>query len=303
MNRNDLRRADLNLLVVFEMLMNERNVTRVGQKLFLCQPTVSAALGRLRSLFNDPLFIRSGRLMEPTARAEEIYTLLTPALDGIASAMSSSRAFDPATFEGSFHLGMSDDVEYALLPKLIRSLRIEAPNLSLVVRRVDKWQLPQLLLAGEISFGISPANDLPARSHCTEIRSSKPMLLRGDSFATPVDLDAFCNRPHVVISSVGKLLDTTDQILESLGRHRKVVLSIPELCALPSLLAGTDLLALVPNYVAYEMTRTYGIHAQLPPLELPEHKLSMTWREAKHKDPGERWIRNWIIGHLASPYN
>ena len=83
MNRNDLRRADINLLVVFESMMHERNVSRVGEKLFLGQPTISSALGRLRLMFDDPLFIRSGRLMEPTSRAEELFSNLAPALDGI----------------------------------------------------------------------------------------------------------------------------------------------------------------------------------------------------------------------------
>ncbi len=105
MNRNDLRRADINLLVVFETMMHERNVGRVGEKLFLSQPTISGALGRLRLMFNDPLFIRSGRVMEPTARAEEIFSNLTPALDSIAVALSRSQAFDPCASEATFHIG------------------------------------------------------------------------------------------------------------------------------------------------------------------------------------------------------
>src|SRR3546814_19879452 len=81
MNRNDLRRVDLNLLIVFETLMHERSVTRAAEKLFLGQPAISAALARLRTLFDDPLFIRTGRSMEQTARALEIAQLLSPALD------------------------------------------------------------------------------------------------------------------------------------------------------------------------------------------------------------------------------
>lgn len=89
MNRNDLRHTDISLLVVFETMMRERNVTRAGEKLFLCQPTISSALGRLRTRFNDPLFIRTGRVMEPTSRAEEIHVRLGPALEGIALALKS----------------------------------------------------------------------------------------------------------------------------------------------------------------------------------------------------------------------
>ena len=81
MNRNELRKADINLMVVFETLMLERNVTRAAEKLFLGQPTISSALNRLRAMFNDPLFIRVGHRMEPTARAEELFRYLSPALD------------------------------------------------------------------------------------------------------------------------------------------------------------------------------------------------------------------------------
>lgn len=88
MNRNDLRRVDLNLLIVFETLMHERSVTRAAEKLFLGQPAISAALSRLRTLFDDPLFVRTGRSMEPTARAQEIFAHLSPALDSISTAMS-----------------------------------------------------------------------------------------------------------------------------------------------------------------------------------------------------------------------
>ena len=95
MNRNDLRRVDLNLLIVFETLMHERSVTRAAEKLFLGQPAISAALARLRTLFDDPLFVRTGRSMEPSARAQEIFALLSPALDSISTAIS--RAADART--------------------------------------------------------------------------------------------------------------------------------------------------------------------------------------------------------------
>ena len=130
MNRNDLRRVDLNLLIVFETLMHERSVTRAAEKLFLGQPAISAALSRLRGLFDDPLFVRTGRSMEPSARAVEIFALLSPALDSISTAVSRAADFDPATSTAVFRIGLSDDVEFALLPQLLKRLRAEAPDLS-----------------------------------------------------------------------------------------------------------------------------------------------------------------------------
>lgn len=299
MNRNDLRRADINLLVVFESMMHERNVTRVGEKLFLGQPTISSALSRLRLMFNDPLFIRSGRLMEPTSRAEEIFSNLAPALDGIAAALGRCQSFDPVTSDATFHIGLSDDVEYAFLPALLRRLRIEAPNMTLVVRRADHWQMPQLLASGEVSVGISHTLDLPANARRKSLRSSRPMLLRADSHRGELGLDEFCRRPHAVVSSMGNVIEEADRALDHLGRHRKVVLTVPQFSALPVLLANSDMIAIVPDYIARSMALIDGLSAECAPLDLPLQELTMVWRGATHNDPGERWLRSRCSAFLA----
>ena len=123
MNRNDLRRVDMNLLVLFEALMIERNLTRVGEKLFITQSTVSAALARLRELFDDPLLIRNGRAMEPTPRAMQIFAELGPAMDVISAAISRAREFDPVNSCNVFRLGLSDDAEFGLFPALLQAHR------------------------------------------------------------------------------------------------------------------------------------------------------------------------------------
>lgn len=299
MNRNDLRRADINLLVVFETMMHEQNVTRVSEKLFLGQPTISSALARLRLMFDDPLFIRSGRLMEPTSRAQEIFSNLSPALDGIAAALSRCQAFEPATSEATFHIGLCDDVEYALLPELLRRLRAEAPGTTLVVRRADQWQLSQLLASGEISLGISPTLELPANARRKILRPIRPMLLRADSQPGELTLDEFCRRPHAMVSSMGNVIDDSDRALCLMGRQRRVVLSVPQFSALPVLLAQSDMIAIVPDYVAQAMSVATGMRAQAAPICLPEHELSMVWRGVSHNDPGERWLRSRCSAFLA----
>ncbi|KQW30158.1 MULTISPECIES: LysR family transcriptional regulator [Pseudomonas] len=299
MNRNDLRRADISLLVVFETMMHEQNVTRVSEKLFLGQPTISSALARLRLMFDDPLFIRSGRLMEPTSRAQEIFSNLSPALDGIAAALSHCQAFEPATSEATFHIGLCDDVEYALLPELLRRLRVEAPGTTLVVRRADQWQVSQLLACGEISLGISPTLELPANARRKLLRPIRPMLLRADSQPGELTLDEFCRRPHAIVSSMGNVIDDSDRALCLMGRQRRVVLTVPQFSALPVLLAQSDMIAIVPDYVAQAMAVTTGMRAQAAPICLPQYELSMVWRGASHNDPGERWLRSRCSAFLA----
>ncbi len=301
MNRNDLRRVDLNLLIVFETLMHERSVTRAAEKLFLGQPAISAALSRLRSLFDDPLFVRTGRSMEPSARAVEIFALLSPALDSISTAVSRAADFDPATSTAVFRIGLSDDAEFALLPQLLKRVRAEAPGIVLVVRRVNYLLMPSLLASGEISVGVSWTSDLPANAKRKVLRRSRPKVLRADSKPGNLSLDEFCARPHALVSFAGDLSGFMDEILEKLGRKRHVVLAVPQFNGLGSLLTGTDILATVPDYTAEQLTAAGGLRAEDPPLEVQSFELHMAWRGSQDNDPGERWLRSRIQMFFGDP--
>lgn len=303
MNRNDLRRVDLNLLIVFETLMHERSVTRAAEKLFLGQPAISAALSRLRSLFDDPLFVRTGRSMEPTARASEIFGLLSPALDSISTAVSRASEFDPATSTAVFRIGLSDDVEFGLLPALLRRVRAEAPGVVIVVRRANYLLMPNLLASGEISVGVSYTDELPANAKRKTLRKSKPQLLRADSAPGKITLDEYCARPHALVSFAGDLNGFIDEELEKVGRKRKVVLAVPQFNGLGTLLSGTDLLTIVPDYTAAALTATGGVRAEDVPEGIPDRtfELSMAWRGAQDNDPAERWLRSRIQMFVADP--
>ncbi|MDQ7987171.1 LysR family transcriptional regulator [Pseudomonas sp. G34] len=301
MNRNDLRRLDLNLLIVFETLMHERSVTRAAEKLFLGQPAISAALSRLRNLFDDPLFVRTGRSMEPTARAQEIFALLSPALDSISTAVSRASEFDPATSTAVFRVGLSDDVEFALLPALLRRLRSEAPNVVLVVRRANYLLMPNLLASGEISVGVSYTEELPANAKRKTLRRSKPKLLRADSIPGKLGLDEYCARPHAMVSFAGDLNGFIDDQLARFERTRKVVLAVPQFNGLGTLLAGTDLIAVVPDYTAAALTAAGGLRAEDLPFESDSFEMSMAWRGAQDNDPAERWLRSRIQMFFGDP--
>ncbi|MET1027689.1 MAG: LysR substrate-binding domain-containing protein [Dongiaceae bacterium] len=294
MNRNDLRRVDFNLLIVFETLMHERSVTRAAEKLFLGQPAISAALVRLRSLFDDPLFVRTGRSMEPTARAQEIFLLLAPALDSISTAMSTAQEFDPASSQAVFRIGLSDDVEFGLLPPLIRRLRAEAPGVVLVIRRANYLLMPGLLASGEISVGVCYTVDLPANAKRKTIRRTRAKLLRADSIPGHLSLDDYCERPHAMVSFAGDLSGYIDDDLAKLGRRRKVVLAVPQFSGLGMLLAGTDLVTTVPDYTADVLAAAGGLRIEDPPLDLPSFELHMAWRASQDNDPAERWLRSRI---------
>ncbi|MBN3965716.1 LysR family transcriptional regulator [Pseudomonas gregormendelii] len=299
MNRNDLRKIDFNLLIVFETLMQEHNLTRTGEKLFIGQSAISASLNRLRHFFDDPLFVRMGRKMEPTSRAVEIHLSLTPALDSIASALSKINAFDPMTSDSVFRIGLSDDVEYSLLPGLIRQLRTEAPHVSFVIRRTDHSLLADQLSSAEVSLGICHSRDLPANAKRKFLRTIRPTVLSSDASSGSLDLDEYCDRPHVSVSLNGEVVDSIDRALMALGRQRQVVLAVPQYSALKTLIEDTQMVAVVPDYVAKTMIRQGGLRMDALPLSIPALDLSMSWGATSDTDPGERWLRSRISNHLC----
>ena len=299
MNRNELRKADINLMVVFEALMQERNVTRVAEKLFVGQPTVSAALNRLRNLFNDPLFVRVGHRMEPTARAEEIIKHLSPALDAMSVALSLTHDFDPANSTMTFRIGLSDDVEFGLLPPLLRAVREEAPKVVVVIQHVDYWRIPDLLASGDITVGISQTRGLPANAKRKLLRRMQARVLRADRSDTPLTLDEYCARPHVLVSHTANTSGIADEWLEEIGRKRQVVLSVPQFSSLPAIIAGTDLLAGLPDYAASAMAAWGNLYSEPLPFDTPSLDLSMVWLSVMDTDPAERWLRSRLEMYMG----
>jgi LysR family transcriptional activator of mexEF-oprN operon len=299
MNRNDLRRVDMNLLVIFEALMFERNLTRVAEKLFMGQPAISAALGRLRDLFDDPLLLRNGRAMEPTARALAILKELQPALDTISGAVSRAKEFDPATSCDVFRIGLSDDAEFGLFPPLLSQLREEAPGIIVVVRRANFLLMPALLASGEISVGISYTTDLPANSKRKKLRDIGVKVLRGDKRPGELTLDDYCARPHTMVSFSGDLSGNIDIDLAKVGRARRVVVAVPQFSGLRQLLAGTELIATVPDYAACALVEGCALRAEDPPFPIEPAELSMVWSGVHDNDPAERWLRSRITQFMS----
>nr|WP_172689846.1 LysR substrate-binding domain-containing protein [Pseudomonas fluorescens]ASI38107.1 Putative LysR family transcriptional regulator TtgS [Pseudomonas fluorescens]AWH58704.1 Putative LysR family transcriptional regulator TtgS [Pseudomonas fluorescens] len=291
MNRSELRKADINLMVTFETLMQERNVTRAASKLFVSQPAVSAQLNRLRDLFNDPLFIRVGNRMEPTARANEIIQHLSQALDAMSAALSLTHGFDPTSSDMTLCIGLSDDVEYGLLPPLLRAIREEAPGIVIVIRRVNFWDVAEQLISGAITVAVCLTRELPANAKRKALRKVQPMVLRADKSAKPLTLDDYCTRPHVVVSHVGSISSFADEWLRLIGRERRAVLSVAQFSTLPALMAGTDLLCDLPDHLIMAVSRSGLVYAEPHPFVSPELELSMVWLSMMDTDPAERWLR------------
>lgn len=291
----EFRKADLNLLVVFAALMRERSVTRAAAALHLSQGAASAALGRLRGLFEDELFTRTRSGVEPTPRAVELARRIEPALGLIHGAVTSPDRFDPATGRRTFTLGMSDDLEAALLPRLLNATA-ELPGIRLAVRQCNRNTVADMIDRGEIDLGVAaaPAHRADHRSSAlftsgyTCVFNSRLLPLR-----TPLALDDFLAHPHLLISYDGRR-GIVDDILEARGLDRRVIASTTHFAGAALQLATLPALATLPSHAATVYADLLGLTAAVPPLPMPQYTVSSIWHGTLTDDPAHVWLRRLV---------
>jgi len=291
----EFRKADLNLLVVFAALMREGSVTRAAVSLHLSQSAVSAALGRLRRLFNDELFTRTRTGVEPTRRALELTRRIEPALRLIQDVVSGRDNFDPATARHVFTLGMSDDLETALLPRLLATTA-ELPGIRITVRQANRHTLADMLDHGEIDLGVVavPAHGPDHRS-CKLFASGysclfNPRLL---PLPTPLSLDDYLTHPHLLISYDGRR-GIVDDLLEARGLTRQVITSTTHFAGAAFQLTTLPALATLPTHAATVYADKLGLTVTKPPLPMPQYTISAIWHAIMTDDPAHIWLRQLI---------
>jgi LysR family transcriptional activator of mexEF-oprN operon len=297
----DLRQFDLNLLRVFVALMRERSVTRAGQSLFLSQPATSAALARLRAAFHDELFIRHGRLLEPTPRAEQLLLELGPALHSITGAVAGSTPFNPATDARVFHIGCTEDLALACMP-VLRGARQDAPHCRFAIHAANWNTIPALLDSGEIGIALGIVGEnLPATAKQRVLRRGGFRVLRAVSSPGPLDLDMFCARPHVIVSPKGNLTGFVDVALAKIGRSREVVAGVPDFGLLAPIIRNSPLVCTVSDMLAEILIAAdLGLAADEPPVVCPPSVSHIAWRGALDHDPAEMWMRARLVEKLSS---
>ncbi|MEU1340231.1 LysR family transcriptional regulator [Streptomyces sp. NPDC090075] len=298
---SEFRKADLNLLVVFAALMRERSVTRAATALHLSQGAVSAALGRLRRLFDDELFTRTRTGVEPTRRAVELARRIEPALGLIGQAVTGRDRFDPATARRTFTLGMSDDLEAALLPRLLTATA-GLDGIRVAVRQANRNSVADMLDRGEIDLGIAAA---PAHGpdHRTQdlFRSGytclfNPRLL---PLTAPLGLDDYLAHPHLLISYDGRR-GIVDDLLDARGLTRRVVASTTHFAGAALHLTTLPALATIPTHAATVYADALSLTAVEPPLPMPEYTVTALWHTTMTDDPAHTWLRHLVGEHHAT---
>lgn len=296
-----LRRLDLNLLVTLDALLVELNVTRAAQRLHLAQPTVSVQLARLRELLDDPLLLPGPRGMRPTARAEALRAPLRQALEALHLAIAPAHPFDPASASQTWRLAATDYGASTLLLPALPSIRSAAPATRLAILDLQPGALVRQAELGEIDMAFHIAEQAPPELRQRSLYVERYVLVgRIDHprLKRKLTLKQFCALEQVIVSpDGGGFYGPTDAALAEQGLARQVVLSVPHFMLLASVLASSDLVAMVPQRLVAGDTRLKVVEA---PLAVRGFEMLMLWPERVHRDPGHRWLREAIAGCAQS---
>jgi DNA-binding transcriptional LysR family regulator len=298
-----ISQVDLNLLVILEDLLRTSSVTQTAKRLGRTQSAVSHALRRLRGVFGDPLFVRVGAVLTPTARARELAEPLHELMHGAQRLLGSRGAFEPARLRRRFTVAASDFAEIVVLPGLLPRLAREAPGVELHVVFVGA-QVDRLVQEGEVDLalgaGFQPLSGLLRQSLFEErnvclVRQGHPRV-KGK-----LTLEAFVREEHAVIAPRGLASHFVDEALAKQGLERRVVLRVPHFVTAPLLVASSDLLLVAPARVAEALAKLAPLRVLEPPLPLPGFTFIQVYAEANRGDPAHTWLRGLIAEVCAAP--
>ncbi|WP_295872507.1 LysR family transcriptional regulator [uncultured Zhongshania sp.] len=291
-------KIDLNLFTVFDAIYSQQSLTRAAGVLHVSQPAVSSSLAKLRSIFDDPLFVRTSTGMTPTPLARQLVSTVRESLKNLDNCIATRIPFEASTARRTFRLHATENAELILLPVLLKQLKQHAPQIDLEVVFIDRREVAYEMASGKIHLAV----DAPLLSHPELL--SQP--LQTDDYvcvmrenhpltATEFSLDDFLEHEHIHISSRMKGSGHIDLALRSIGQKRRIALRLQHYAALPALLAQSDFIAAVPAAVATQ----WQLSNRPLPFDTPKLELQLFWHKSVEHDPAVLWLREFTLalGH------
>lgn len=289
-----LKDIDLNLLRLFDAVYRTRNVSRAADLLDLTQPAASQGLSRLRTLLQDPLFMRKAGGVQPTPKAQRLADPVRQALATLEQALGESAGFDPTHSGRIFQIHMSDIGESRFLPELMVALRERAPGVRVQTLPVPRAQVMEALDAGRIDFAFgflpmvrdSQRLRLLADRYIVLLREGHPFTRKRRS-GTAL-LQALHELEFVAVRSHADTL----RIVQEMQLEGRLRLVTEHFLVLPSIVRATDLAAIMPRNIARGFEGGYAIVE--PAFPNRDFEVSLHWSRRFEADPGNRWLRGVI---------
>jgi DNA-binding transcriptional LysR family regulator len=288
--------VDLNLLILFDVLMQERALTRAGKRLGLSQPATSHALSRLRHMLHDDLFVRTPEGMQPTSRAEQMAEPVRNALRALTLTLE-PESFDPASATRDFVVAVNNYAARAVVPALVRDVGDAAPCVSLDIQPIGMREVLDQLDTGGMDVALGTLVDGGERFRCVRIMDDDYVVLMDKAHRaaaeTVLSPELLAEIPHIGITSTGDDTRFIDEALEALGLTRKIATRVPFLLVV-LMLVNSDRLAVVPRRVAVGLAGVCPLSIKELPFPSPRIGLSMIWHRRVDNHAAHRWLRGMI---------
>lgn len=300
----NLRNIDLNLLVAFDALVAEGSASRAANRLGVTQPAVSHALKRLRHLFKDELLVRGPHGLQPTGRALSLHPQVQSVLADIRSIVSTGIEFDPATTQRTFRLSMSDAMSVEALPSIVRRIRREAPDIDIVISTSGPQESCARIADDGIDLAIGVFPHVPKDLFSRQLYRDTLICVADKRNARlksgRMTLEDYLDSPHVTVARHRDTGIQVDEILDSMGIPRRIVVAVPHYLSIPSLIRGTDLVAHTRRRLLSVFRLSTGLVVFPVPMQVPELEFIQIWHKRYEGDAGHRWLRDLVLDAVGS---
>ena len=291
-----MRSQDLSLLVIFDAIMTEGSITRAAERLNITQPAVSNAVGRMRSIWKDDLFIKDGRNIRPTLFAQNLWAKVQLPLEEIEDAIN-PKGFDPVTSHRVFRIAATDLMVDLLWAELRQRLEKVAPGVAVQTLPYTISNGESLLASATVDVLIGANNLMPSMATSEMlIELDYVCVMRPDHpLATGnLTLDRFVEADHLLVSLSGDTRGFTDTVLAEHGKTRKVAMTINNFASATKMLERSDLVCVLPSVTAKASVEAGLLVSRPTPVPVPGPTLSMFWHKRVDRDLGNVWLRNLL---------
>lgn len=298
----NLRSFDLNLLIAFDALVSERSVTKAARRLRIQQPAMSHALATLRMLLADDVLVRTGAVMQPTAKASAMAAHVEALLRQAQGILTAADRFDPMTEKRIFRFGFSSELEVFLMPRLTAYLQKTAPGIRLLSRGSPRSEVHMLLDTGALDVAVG-CFDFGLERHCGVSLYEQslaccfnPHLINPDA---PITVEDYLMLPHVLMTLKDDIQGCLSEALRQIGRELNVVLAVSDFLTALAAAADAPVLATLPSRIAQQHAAHFGLTVHPVPLDLRIPAVSMIWSARSNRDPAAMWLRDAVVSVLG----
>ncbi len=292
----NLRKFDLNLLVIFRAIMSRGSIAGAAEEVGLSPSAVSHALARLRIMLNDELFFRTADGVSPTDRARDLNADIESGLGFISTAISRQHEFVPAEARRVFSMQVADYVSGFLLPRLAQRLQKEAPLVSIDILPFsvssesvwDRVDMQVRLTPGRLKPEVVRSRRLLADEIVVLMRPEHPCVNE------PMTAELYAALPHVKLSQSATGPTVIDDVLAARGLKRHMAMTVANWLEIPDIVANTDLIAIAPRRLLALDARVAGLRAAALPLEEVVFSFDLCWDLRTEREPGQKWLRKVV---------